>query len=115
VGVSFSALWPEAEVAVVNDLEEAMASGDYQTSVLLADQLVARSFAAAAGLLGAMTEAPRDPALVAMLLGLDGRRYLEFRGTVRDTRSGREVDPPRALSAYAFAIEVRLARLRVGA
>ena len=92
-----------------------MASGDYQTSVLLADQLVARSFAAAAGLLGAMTEAPRDPAVVAMLLGLDGRRYLEFRGTVRDTRSGRKVDQHRALSAYAFAIEARLARLRVGA
>jgi len=108
-------LWPEAEVAVARDLEEAIASGDYPTSVLLADQLVARSFAAAAGLLGAMTEAPRDPALVAMLLGLDGRRYLEFRGTVRDTRTGRDVDEDRALSVYAFAIEVRLARVRIGA
>jgi len=114
-GVSFSALWPEAEVAVTRDLEEAIACGDYATSVLLADQLVARSFAAAAGILGAMTEAPRDPALVAMLLGLDGRRYLEFRGAVRDTRSGRDVDEQRALSAYAFAIDARLARQRVGA
>jgi hypothetical protein len=44
---------------------------------------------------------------------LEGRRYLEFRGLVRDARSGRGVDISEALSAYAMAIEVRTARARI--
>jgi len=58
-------------------------------------------------------DAPRDPATTALLLGLEGRRYLEFRALVRDARSGHGVEASEALSAYATAIEVRLARARI--
>jgi hypothetical protein len=78
----------------------------------LADQLVARTLAGAASVLGSAPEAPRDPATVVLLLGIDGRRYLDFRALVRDTRSGRAPSEFDGLSAYAFALQVRLARTR---
>ena len=112
--LTFESLWPEAERPVVRALEEAVAAGDYRSAVARAEQLVARALAAAAGVIGATSEAPRDPAVVALLLGLEGHRYLEFRALVRDTRVGRALDQAAALGAYAFAIEVRLARRRVG-
>ena len=112
-GLSFDLLWPQQERATVRELEASIAQGDFERGVTLADQLVARALASAASLLGGSLDAPRDPATTALLLGLEGRRYLEFRGLVRDARSGRGVDISEALSAYAMAIEVRLARARI--
>ncbi len=112
-GMSFELLWPAQERETVKELEACIAGGDFERGVTLADQLVARAFASAATLLGGNKDAPRDPATVALLLGLDGRRYLEFRALVRDVRAGRGVSAPDALSAYATAIEVRLARARI--
>lgn len=112
-GLSFDLLWPQQERATVRELEASIAQGDFERGVTLADQLVARALASAASLLGGSLDAPRDPATTALLLGLEGRRYLEFRGLVRDARSGRHVDISEALSAYAMAIEVRLARARI--
>jgi signal recognition particle receptor subunit beta len=112
-GVSFDLLWPTQERATVHELEASLAQGDFERSVALSDQLVARSLASAATLLGGNLDAPRDPATVALLLGLEGRRYLEFRELVRDVRSGRGVSASDALAAYATAIEVRLARARI--
>ena len=99
----------------MRELEAALAQGDFERGVTLADQLVARALASAATLLGGNLDAPRDPSTVALLLGLEGRRYLEFRGLVRDVRSGRGISATEALSAYAMAIEVRLARARIRA
>jgi hypothetical protein len=45
-----------------------------------------------------------------MLLGLDGRRYLAFRSVVREARGDGLITAREALSAYAFAIECRIAR-----
>jgi signal recognition particle receptor subunit beta len=112
-GLSFELLWPQQERATVRDLEASIAQGDFERGVTLADQLVARALASAASLLGGSLDSPRDPATTALLLGLEGRRYLEFRGLVRDARSGRGVEISEALSAYAMAIEVRLARARI--
>jgi hypothetical protein len=112
-GLSFELLWPQQERGTVRDLEASVAQGDFERGVTLADQLVARALASAASLLGGSLDSPRDPATTALLLGLEGRRYLEFRGLVRDARSGRGVDISEALSAYAMAIEVRLARARI--
>ncbi|HEX3776914.1 MAG TPA: GTPase domain-containing protein [Polyangiaceae bacterium] len=111
-GVSFELLWPPQERGTVRELEASIAQGDLERGVTLADQLVARALASAATLLGGNMDAPRDPSTVALLLGLEGRRYLEFRALVRDVRSGRGVSAVDALSAYAMAIEVRLARAR---
>ncbi len=66
----------------MRELEDSLAQSDFERAITLADQLVARALANAAGLLGGNLEAPRDPATVALLLGLDGRRYLEFRALV---------------------------------
>src|SRR5450432_263571 len=96
VGVSFDLLWPVQERGTVRELETSIAQGDFERGVTLADQLVARALASGA-----------------TLLGLEGRRYLEFRALVRDVRSGRGVSASDALSAYAMAIEVRLARARI--
>ena len=109
-GLSFAALWNAAERGVADELEAALVGRNYVRTVLLSDQLVARTLAGAAGLLASAPEAPRDPATVAMLLGLDGRRYLEFRALVRDARTGQQSSELDALSAYAFALEAKLAR-----
>lgn len=112
-GVSFDLLWPAQERGTVRELEISLAQGDFERAVTLSDQLVARALASAATLLGGNLDAPRDPSTVALLLGLEGRRYLEFRALVRDVRGGRGVSATDALSAYAMAIEVRLARARI--
>jgi mutual gliding-motility protein MglA len=110
---SFELLWPAQERITVRELEDSLAQSDFERAIALADQLVARALAGAAGLLGGNLDAPRDPATVALLLGLEGRRYLEFRGLVREVRSGRGVNASEALGAYAMAVEVRLARARI--
>jgi len=111
--LSFETLWPVTERNAVRELEISVAQGDFERGITLADQLVSRALASAAALLGGNLDAPRDPSTVALLLGLDGRRYLEFRSLVRDVRSGRGVNESEALAAYAMAIEVRLARARI--
>ncbi|HEY2405847.1 MAG TPA: GTPase domain-containing protein [Polyangiaceae bacterium] len=109
---SFEALWPMNERPLVRELEGALADGAFDSALAVADQLVARTLASAAGLLGG-TDAPRDPATVVLLLGLDGRRYLAFRSLVRSVRSGGSASASDALGAYALAIEVRSARVRI--
>jgi hypothetical protein len=111
--LSFDLLWPQQERSTVHELEALLAQGELERAVLLSDQLVARALASAATLLGGSLDAPRDPATTALLLGLEGRRYLELRALVRDVRSGRGVEASEALGAYAMAIEVRLARSRI--
>ena len=48
--------------------------------------------------------------MVALLLGLDGRRYLAFRAAVRAARLREGVTMKDALDAYTFALEARRAR-----
>ncbi|MEB2313452.1 MAG: gliding motility protein [Sorangiineae bacterium] len=110
---SFSSLFPAAEAAGVRELEAALARGEHESAVAHAEQLVARALASAAAVLGGSTDAPRDPATVALLIGLDGRRYLEFRALVRDARAGRAIPEEHALAAWSFAVEARIARRRL--
>jgi hypothetical protein len=70
---------------------------------------VARALASGATLVGSAHDAPRDPALVALLLGIEPRRYLEFRALVRDTRGGTLIPIESALAAYAFVLDLRRA------
>jgi signal recognition particle receptor subunit beta len=114
--VSFEALWPTvAERAIVRELEDALGAGDFARALGAADRLVARTLASAGALLGGRADAPRDPATVLLLLGLDGHRYLELRALVRDVRAGREPGLLDTLRAYATAIEARLLRAKIGA
>jgi hypothetical protein len=100
---------------LVRELEQALVAGDYARSLAGADRLVARTLASAGALLGGSQDAPRDPATVLLLLGLDGQRYLELRALVRDVRGGRAPGRLDALRAYATAIEARVLRAKIGA
>jgi mutual gliding-motility protein MglA len=109
---SFELLWPPGERGLVRELEAALADGDHSRAMGGCEALVARSLAGAAAALGT-NDAPRDPATVAVVLGIDGRRYLEFRSLAREARAGRGVSATEALVAYALAIEIRIARAGV--
>lgn len=111
-GASFQLLWPEHERGQVVELETAIREGRFTAAVRLADELVSRALAGVASSLGGSTDAPRDPALVVSLLGLEGRRYLAFRLLAKEARGAAELDEVQALSAFSFAIEARLARAR---
>jgi signal recognition particle receptor subunit beta len=108
-GAGFELLWPPAERSLVAELEAALHAGDPALALRASEALVARSLAGAAAALGT-NDAPRDPATMALVLGIDGRRYLAFRSLAREARQGRAVSPTEALSAYALAIQIRIAR-----
>jgi signal recognition particle receptor subunit beta len=108
-GFSFGPLWAEADRDAARQTEAAIASGDALRALLACDLLVTRLLASAAGFAGGSADAPRDPSLVVILLGLDGRRYLRFRSSVRAARTHEATSPTEALEGYAFAIEVRTA------
>jgi hypothetical protein len=107
-GVSFAALWAPPDRELVIEVETAIAGGRYAHAALRCDALVARLLTTAADLLGSR-EAARDPAVVPLLLGLDGRRYLGFRAVVQRARSGGEITAREALASLAFAVDARLA------
>ncbi|HXK16631.1 MAG TPA: hypothetical protein VNG33_02410, partial [Polyangiaceae bacterium] len=106
---SFAPLFPSAEQGVVQVVESALALGDPAAAITAMDQLVARGLAAGAALAGSSHDAPRDPALVALLLGVEPRRYLKFRGLVREARQGTLLSLETALAAYAFVLDLRRA------
>ena len=114
-GYSFAQLWPEAERAAVRQVEKELARGAWSEAVQACDTVVARSLASAANLAGGAVESPRDPALVAQLLGLAGPDYLRFRRCVRLARGGGPIDSTDALAAYHFVLDVGRARRAVGA
>jgi len=114
-GYSFAQLWPEAERAAVRQVEKELARGAWSEAVQACDTVVARSLASAANLAGGAIESPRDPALVAQLLGLDGPDYLRFRRCVRLARGGGPIESIDALAAYHFVLDVGRARRAVDA
>jgi hypothetical protein len=106
---SFAPLWAESEREAALDVERAIARGDGAGATLACDLLVTRVLASAASLAGNV-DAPRDPGVVALLLGVEGRRYVSLRALVRAARAGDPVRAEEALEAYAFALEARRAR-----
>ena len=111
-GASFELLWPLPERPLVRELETALGGGDHVRALGLAEQLIARALAGVAAAFGTH-EAPRDPVTVALVLGIDSRRYLEFRALAREARAGRGITAVEALGAYALAMQVRLARATI--
>lgn len=106
---SMADLWPESERESVRQAEAMMAAKDAVNAILACDVLVTRVLASAAGLVGTL-DAPRDPAVVALLLGLDGARYLHFRTAVRAARHREHVTMKDAFEGFTFALEARRAR-----
>lgn len=109
-GFSMVQLWAEGgERESARRAEQLIAANDSSGAVLACDLLLARMLASAAGLAGSQ-DAPREPGLVCLLLGLDGRRYLSFRATVRAARGGEEISTRDALECFTFILEARRAR-----
>jgi signal recognition particle receptor subunit beta len=108
-GFSMSDMWPESDRESVRQAEAMMAAKDAVNAILACDVLVTRVLASAAGLVGTL-DAPRDPAVVALLLGLDGARYLHFRTAVRAARHREPVTMKDAFDGFTFALEARRAR-----
>jgi len=107
--LSFSDMWPADERNAVRRAESSLASGDFIGAVLACDVLVARVLASGAALAGTL-EAPRDPGMVVLLLGLEGPRYLAFRTTVRAARNKEQVTARAGTECFLFALEARRAR-----
>ncbi len=110
--LSFADMWPEDERNAVRRAESLLGAGDWTNAVLACDLLVARVLASGASIAGTV-EAPRDPAVVVVLLGLSGPRYLAFRTTVRAARRKEPIAAHAARDAYLFALEARRARLAI--
>lgn len=106
---TFAPLFPAAEQGVVQVVESALALGDPMAALTAMDQLVARALASGAALAGSTPDAPRDPALVALLLGVEPRRYLKFRSLVREARAGTLLSVEAGLQGYAFVLDLRRA------
>jgi signal recognition particle receptor subunit beta len=106
---SMAELWPEVDREAVRQTETLIGARDAHGAVLACDVLLTRVLASAASLSGA-AEAPRDPGLVSLLLGLDGKRYLVFRASVRAARQKEEVAIREALDCFTFVLEARAAR-----
>jgi signal recognition particle receptor subunit beta len=109
---SLADLWPSADRDAVRRAEAALAARDEVGAVVACEDLLSRVLAAASLLVGGQAQS-RDPALVVVLLGLDGARYLSFRAATRAVRAKREPSMSEALSCYAFALEARRALDRV--
>ena len=106
---SFAELWPEGERDGIRRAEALLGAGDATGAVLACDLLLARILASAGSVAGSL-EAPRDPGLVCLLLGLEGRRYLQFRAVIRAARQSEEITRRSATDCLLFVLEARRAK-----
>ncbi|MBK6459526.1 MAG: GTPase domain-containing protein [Myxococcales bacterium] len=109
-GLTFVHMFPSAdEREVVERLEAQLARGDAHAALLSAEIALSRLLATVGAAFGG-DGAPKEPALAAYLLGLDGRRFSAFRAVVRATRRGDDVGLAQAFEGYLLLLEG--ARLR---
>jgi signal recognition particle receptor subunit beta len=109
-GLSFSQLFAPGERALIEQIEQSIAHGDYSDALGMCDAAISRMLASVASLVAhdGTKASPHDPALP-LLLGLDGRRYLSFRALARRARQIGDVGMRDALESYAFVLEARVA------
>jgi signal recognition particle receptor subunit beta len=105
---SLAELWPASDRDVVRRAEAALAARKAAAAVTACEDLLSRILAAGSLLLGGQGQA-REPALVVLLLSLDGARYLGFRAATRAVRAKREPTLRDALACFAFVLEARQA------
>jgi signal recognition particle receptor subunit beta len=103
-GPSWASLF-EKNAEQVRELERSLVAGRLTDAVQRCDQLALRTLAEAAAAAGLAAGAA--PALVALLLGVEGERWMTFRRTVRRIRDGGPVSETDALGCFALLIELR--------
>ena len=102
-------MFPSEQTKEIVQLEQDLVRGDFRSATLRCEALFSENLAEAADDLG-LEPPERQPAIVALCLGLSAERLRELRESVRAARSGAEISERQGLSAYAVLIE--LARLR---
>jgi signal recognition particle receptor subunit beta len=106
--LSFAELWPDMDREGVRRAETLIAARDATSAVIACEVLFTRVLAEVSVALGPADHA-REPAMLAMLLGIAGPRYLAFRVVVKAARQKRDVTSRDALDAFLLAIDARKA------
>src|SRR5205085_2350391 len=101
--------WPPDEHEAVRRAEALIGAREATGAVLACDVLLTRTLAAAANILADGT----PPATIALLLGIEGPRYLAFVAAVRAARARGLVTVEQSLDCYALALDARRALWRV--
>ena len=100
---------PNVDREIVRRAESSLARGDWVSAVTECGMLVERTLAAVAHASGE-PDLLRTPAVCCMLLGIDGRKYLEFQRVLYAVRESCLPSEHEALQAFVFALGVRQAR-----
>jgi signal recognition particle receptor subunit beta len=101
---TLSDLWPEGEREAVKHAEALIGARDAASAVLACEAVLTRTLGETAQRLG---DSPRDPATIALLLGVDGARYVAFVTAVRAARAQEDVTLAQALACYAVTLDAQ--------
>lgn|GEM_PF-479532 len=108
IGPSFVSMFAQ-EAELASQIERDLAEGRYAEAVSGCDAIALRVLAQTSAAVG-LGDSGRDPAFVALMLGLEGTRWLAFRRIVRRARAGAEVTLRDALEAYAMLVDLVIRR-----
>ncbi len=108
-GFSLSRMWPHADRDIVKSVESSLARCDWVNAVSDCGKLVERTFAVVAQICGE-PGLLQTPAMCCLLLGVDGRKYLEFQRLLSSVRESCVPSEHEAMQAYTFALSVSQAR-----
>jgi len=105
---TMSRLWPLSDREIVRAAEVALARRDWASAVTDSGTLVERTLAAVAQMCG--EPVGHSSALYCLILGVDGRKYLEFQRVLSSVKESCVPSEHEALYAYSFALLVRQAQ-----
>jgi hypothetical protein len=107
---TMSRLWPLSDREIVRSAESALARRDWATAVTDCGTLVERTFAAVAQLCGepGLTQ---SSAMYCLMLGVDGRKFLEFQRVLSSVKESCIPSEHEAFHVYAFSLLVRQAQV----
>ena len=109
-GMTFATLFAERG-GPVREVEQAIASGRHREAVDRIEQLVlgyCSEVSTHAGL-----EAGQSPSTVALMLGVEGERWLRFRRLVKCSRQKKPIQETDVLEGFALLLDVRLRVMRL--
>jgi signal recognition particle receptor subunit beta len=106
---SLSRIWPHADRELVRAAENSLARCDWVSAVTHCGKLVERTLVAVAQISGE-PNLTQSPALCCLLIGVDGRKYLEFQRLLSSVRESCVPSEHEALQAFTFTLSVQKAR-----